>query len=63
MWGKALKHASRYQVELGHATNLAMRLLQGLAQSRPVAELNAQFAESIYLVHKGQGKKRLEVAA
>ena len=57
MWGKALKHASRYQVELGHATNLGMRLLQGLAQSRPVAELNAQFAESIYLVHKGQGKK------
>ena len=57
MWAKALKHASRYQVELGHATGLGIRLLQGLAQSRPTAQLNADFAESIYLVHKGHGKK------
>ena len=57
MWTKALKHASRYQVELGHATNLGLRVLKGLAQSRPVAQLDADFAESMYLVQKGQGKK------
>ena len=63
MWAKALKHASRYQVELGHAAGLGIRLLQGLAQSRPTAQLNADFAESIYLVHKGHGKKGMEAAS
>ena len=57
MWAKALKHASRYQVEFGHAVSLGLRLLQGLGSSRPVARLNADLAESMYLAYKGQGPK------
>ena len=57
MWAKALKHASRYQVELGHAAGLGIRLLQGLAQSRPTAQLNADFARVFIWFIKGMVRR------